>query len=492
MDYRELYIDGCWGECSGEERVEILNPATEQPLGSVILGDHNDCNRAVEAARAAFDKSSWRHLDRRERATLIEKFLNAIEEDKLDLLQSMVAESGHSVQVTLQAHIELVLAIARQQVAFARQNLDRMTPVSTLPNPMNGGATQLASASAVIRKPLGVVAAITPFNANFMLAVLKAVPALLMGNTVVLKGSEQTPLQVMRIADYAHRAQLPAGVLNVILGDVSVGERLTTHPKVDVVSFTGSDKVGSLIMGGAAPSLKRLLLELGGKSASVVMADADLKTAALYGAANATMMSGQGCALCTRHIVHNSVIEDYIEQVKRILWTMSIGDPANRYNVMGPLISAEQLERTERFVAMAKAEGGEVVCGGRRPPHLEQGYFYEPTLITGLSPDSEVCQQEIFGPVIVVLGFDTEEEAIAIANNSRYGLSGALFSADKGNAYSLASQIDTGWVYVNAALVAPDLHAPFGGIKRSGFGKEWGLEGLHEFSYQQVLSFPVC
>ena len=491
MVYDKLYIDGQWVAPASGENKPVINPATEEIICNVAMADVADCDAAIAAAREAFDTTGWRYLERTERADLVEKFLDLIEADRMDLVDCIVAESGHSFGVTLQVHVDMTLAITRQQLAFARQNLDEMSPVSIIPNPMNGGATQVASASNVIRKPFGVVAAISPFNANFMLSLAKTVPALLMGNTVVLKGSEVAPMEMLRLGQYADRAGLPAGVLNIILGDASVGERLSTHNDVDVVSFTGSDAVGSIIMGNAAPSLKRLTLELGGKSASVVMADADLGTATLFGAANITTMAGQGCGLCTRHLVHNSILEAYVERLKRTLWSMSIGNPANRFNAMGPLISQQQLERTERFVEMALEEGGKIVCGGRRPPHLEKGYFYEPTLITGLSPDSEVCQQEIFGPVIAVLGFDTDEEAISIANNSRYGLSGAVFSADKGKALQLASRIDTGWVTINAAVIAPDVHAPFGGIKRSGFGKEWGLEGLKEFSYQQTLNFPV-
>ena len=491
MDSSKLYINGQWLVPDSGEHRSVVNPATEEIIGSVAMAGLADCDNAIAAARSAFDQSGWRYLERHERADLLSQFLDCVEADKMGLVDCIVAESGHSFAVTSQVHIDIALAIARQQVAFARQNLDEMTPVSIIPNPFNGGATQVASASRVIRKPHGVVAAITPFNANFMLALIKIVPALLMGNTVVLKGSELTPLEVLQLGMYADQAGMPAGVLNIILGDASVGDRLVTHEDVDVVSFTGSDEVGSLIMGNAAPGLKRVLLELGGKSASVVLADADLGTAALFGAANVTTMAGQGCGLCTRHIVHTTILEEYIERLKRTLWAMSIGNPANRFNAMGPLISRQQLERTQRFVAMAREEGGKVVCGGRRPVHLDRGYFYEPTLITGLSPDSEVCQQEIFGPVIVVLGFDSDEEALAIANNSRYGLSGALFSADKGKALQMAERIDTGWVTINAAVIAPDTHAPFGGIKRSGFGKEWGLEGLKEFSYQQTLNFPV-
>ncbi len=492
MNFDRFFIDGRWRPAAGAARRPVVNPATEAVIGEVPLADAADCERAVQAARRAFDSGAWRDLERRERCDRVDAFLDAVEADKAETLNCIVAESGHAFSVTLQLHFDMAVSIARHQVALARQNLNESTPVAVAPNPLNGGATQVASTSSVIRKPLGVVAAITPFNANFMLSLLKVVPALLMGNTVVLKASEVTPLEVMRLGDHAERAALPPGVFNIVLGDPVIGERLTTHADVDLVSFTGSDAVGARIMGNAAPSLKRVLLELGGKSASVVLQDADLSTAALFGAANATTMSGQGCGLCTRHIVHNTILREYVEHVQRIFWTMPVGDPTNRFNAMGPLISGAALERTERFVAMAREAGGRVECGGRRPAYLDRGYFYEPTLITGLAPDSAVCQEEIFGPVIAILEFDSDEEAITIANHSRYGLSGAVFSADRGKAYRLASRIDTGWVSVNAAVIAPDVHAPFGGIKRSGFGREWGLEGLKEFSYQQTLNFPVC
>ena len=492
MELDKLYINGAWKAPQSGERRAVSNPATEEVIGRVAMADLSEVDEAISAARDAFDKTHWSYLDRADRADIVEKFLDALEADKFNMVGCLVEEAGHSIRVASQFQFDIALSIARQQVAYARQNMDMMSPVATMPNPINGGATLLASSSCVIRKPHGVVAAITPFNANFFLGVIKIVPAMLMGNTVVLKGSETTPFEVLKLGEYADSSGLPPGVLNIIVGDASVGERLTTHEHVDVVSFTGSDAVGSKIMGNAAPGLKRVMLELGGKSPTVVLADADLATAALYGAMNTTTMAGQGCALCTRHIVHNSILEEYVECIKRLFWAMPVGDPANSYNNMGPLISRKQLERTETFVSMAISEGGKVECGGKRPLHLDRGHFYEPTLISGLSPDSAVCQEEIFGPVAVVLGFDTEEEAIAIANNSKYGLAGALFSANRGKAYALASRVNTGYVYVNAAIIAPDVHAPFGGVKRSGFGKEWGLEGLKEFSYQQTLSFPVC
>jgi aldehyde dehydrogenase (NAD+) len=490
--YDSVFIAGEWVKPVHGERNDVVNPATEDVIASVTMAGLNECEQAIRAARQSFNSGVWSNKSAKERADVLDKFVDLIQERSLEISQLIVAEAGHSFGITMQVHIATTLGIVRHQIELMRSDLSITTPISVSPNSMDGGATSVSSACTMLRKPLGVIAAITPFNAAFMLSVIKIVPALAMGNSVVLKGSELTPLEVLVLGDIANLAGIPAGVFSILIGGVDMAEMLTTHHDIDAVSFTGSDRVGAAIMSQSAQSLKRLLLELGGKSASLVLPDADLKTAALFGAASSTVMAGQGCGLTTRQIVHNSVIDAYVERMRRALWAMPIGNPENRFNQMGPLISAQACERSERYVDIALSEGGKVVCGGRRPIHLDKGYFFEPTIITGLSPDSKICQEEIFGPIIAVMGFDTEEEGIAIANNSNYGLSGAVFSRDSGRAFRVASKMETGYCFINAAGVSPSVRGPFGGIKRSGYGKEWGLEGLLEFSYQQTLAFPVC
>ena len=490
-EYEHVFINNEWVANSSGQSIDVVNPATEEVIGRAPLAGIAECELAIAAARAAYNEGSWRRMGFADRAVVLNRYLDVILARAMDITSIIVEESGHSFGITFSICVKAAIDICRRQLEISREGFDQYTPVVTAPNPLDGYKTTNAQASVVVRKPLGVVAAIVPFNACFMLSLVKSIPALAMGNTVVLKVSEQTPLEGLLLGDLALEADLPAGLLNIITGKPEVGNCLTAHTDVDVVSFTGSDAVGSAIMAQGAPSLKRLLLELGGKSASVVLKDANLKDAAMFGAGNSVAMAGQGCALSTRHIVHNSVIDEYVAKLSRMLWAMPIGNPMVPYTQMGPLISAKQRDRVEQFVALAREEGGEVVTGGRRPSHLEKGFFYEPTIITGLSNSSRVCQEEIFGPVIAVIGFDSEEEAISIANDSQYGLSGAIFSQDRGKAFHLGQQIETGYININPTAVSPDLNAPFGGIKRSGFGREWGEEGLKEFSYQQTLTYPI-
>jgi len=489
-NFETLFVGGDWISCPKGKIIDIVNPATEVGIGSAAVGTVEECEQAIAAARKAFDIGPWRHSSIKQRVTKLSSFLDVLENNSVDIVKLIVSETGHSYMVSHEVHFKSAIRIVRYQLELCSRDLTANGNVFITPNPMEGSG-DLANSSRVIRKPLGVVAAIVPFNASFMLSLLKIIPALAMGNTVILKASELTPLQSLILGDVALNEGFPPGAINIITGDKSVGELLSRDSRVDCISFTGSDSVGAFVMEQSAPTLKRLVLELGGKSASLVMHDADIASAAIFGAGMAVTMSGQGCALCTRHIVHNSIITEYLDFLRRALWGMPLGNTANPYNLMGPLINAKQLERVERYVDLAKSEGGSVICGGRRPVYLDQGYFYEPTVIVGLKSDSKVCQEEIFGPVVVVLGFDNEEEGLRIANDSAYGLGGAVFTSDRGNAFKLASKIETGQVSINPSGIAIDITAPFGGIKRSGFGREWGLEGLNEFSYQQTTIFPV-
>jgi acyl-CoA reductase-like NAD-dependent aldehyde dehydrogenase len=363
-------------------------------------------------------------------------------------------------------------------------------PVKALPPEVNpgGDGRKTLGAAVVARAPLGVVSAITPFNLPF-LNIVKIIPALAVGNTVVLKPSPYTPFEALILGSIADEVSLPAGVLNIITGGLEVGALLTTDPRVDLITFTGSDKVGSALQAQAAPTLKRLLLELGGKSALIVRPDADLDAAATAGANSFVAGAGQGCLLTTRHLVHNSIRAGYVQRVATIAAAAKIGDPADPSVVMGPLIRGVQRERTERYVEIALSAGARLVTGGKRPKHLGKGFFYEPTLFDEVDNSWQIAQEEVFGPVAVVIGYDTDEEAIRIANDSQYGLHGGIYSADVGRAYEMALQVQTGYVAINGGSGGLNLAAPFGGIKRSGYGREYGPEGLEEFTYQKSISF---
>jgi acyl-CoA reductase-like NAD-dependent aldehyde dehydrogenase len=311
------------------------------------------------------------------------------------------------------------------------------------------------------------------------------------GCTVVLKPSPYTPIEALVLGEAADEAGLPPGVLNIVTGGADVGTVLTTHPDVDLVTFTGSDTVAESILAQAAPTLKRVVLELGGKSAMIVREDADLDRAAAEGLRGFTAHAGQGCQLPTRHLVHNTVRREYVERVAALAAALRIGDPADPEVQMGPLIREAARERTARYVDVALESGARLVTGGRRPD-AGPGFFFEPTLFDGVDNASRIAQEEVFGPIGVVIGFDTDDEAVAIANDSRYGLSGGVHSRDTGRAYELALRLRTGGVGLNGGAGTILSAAPFGGIRRSGHGREFGIAGLDEFTYTKTISFRAA
>jgi aldehyde dehydrogenase (NAD+) len=322
--------------------------------------------------------------------------------------------------------------------------------------------------------------------------VFKCGPALAAGCTMVLKPSPFTPLSALFVAEAAEEADLPPGVLNVVVGDVPVGERMTRSAKVDVVSFTGSDVVGRKVYAQAAETLKRVVLELGGKSANIICDDADLERAVMAVVGNMTMHAGQGCSLLTRTLVHRSRFDELIDLLRAALAGFVIGNPADRTTTLGPLMNAAQLNRVERYVELGKAEGGEVVIGGKRPEHLERGFFYEPTVFVKVDNSMRIAREEIFGPVEVVIPFDTDDEAIAIANDSDYGLGGGVWAKDPGRAYKIAKAMRTGYIDINGGGAPLSPHGPFGGYKSSGVGREWGDFGVAEFMEVKSIAWSAA
>ncbi|MGH7858490.1 MAG: aldehyde dehydrogenase family protein, partial [Candidatus Binatia bacterium] len=344
----------------------------------------------------------------------------------------------------------------------------------------------------VRREPAGVVSAITPFNYPFYTNLSKIAPALAAGCTVVLKPSPYTPLSALLVAEIAAEAELPPGVLNVVTGDVEVSRLLTSHPAVDVVSFTGSDAVGEEIMRQAAGGLKRVVLEMGGKSANVVFADANFDRVVPNAVLGFTRHGGQGCACLTRILVEKSRHDEMVERLKEALAGLRVGDPADPATDMGPLIREAQRTRVERYVTLGREEGARIAYGGGRPAELRRGFFVEPTLFVDVRSSMKIAQDEIFGPVGVVLPFRDEDEAVSIANDSRYGLSGAVWSADPRRAYGVACRIRTGMVIVNGGGGGTNPHGPFGGYKRSGIGREFGEAGLQEYLETKTIGWGVA
>jgi aldehyde dehydrogenase (NAD+) len=342
------------------------------------------------------------------------------------------------------------------------------------------------------KEAAGVVSAIVAYNYPVQLALAKLAPALAAGCTVVLKGAPDTPWSALALGRIiADHTDIPAGVVNVLASaDVAVGEELTVHPDVDLVTFTGSTPVGRAIMAAASATVKRVFLELGGKSAFVLLDDGDPALAAMVCAFAATSHSGQGCAITSRLVVPRAMYDDVVDQAAAMLSSITYGDPTDPANMMGPLISGRQREKVAGYVDRAIADGAKAVIGGKAPEHLPKGYFYEPTLLANVDENSAVAQDELFGPVLVVLPHDGDEDAIRVANNSIFGLSGSVLSADRERALAVGRRIRAGTMSVNGGVYyGPD--SPFGGYKQSGIGREMGVAGLDEFLERKTFAEPA-
>ena len=489
--YESLYIGGSWVKPKGSETYTVINPATEEAIGEVPLGSAADADAAIAAARDAFDHGPWPKMEWRERAVILQQFHNALLARKDEIVQLCVAEAGSIIPVATIMQFDMALDGLQYYIdQIQRREFVIPSSVSAHTNWATGGET--LGSTVKVYEPLGVSVGITAYNYPFFLNLAKLGPALASGCTFILKPAPQTPLEAMILGDIASEAGIPPGVFSIVTGGVEVGEKLTTDPRVDQISFTGSDKVGAMIQAQAAPSLKRVALELGGKSAMIVCEDADLEQAAFAGVVNFTNQCGQGCVLQTRQLVHNSIKDQYIEMLKAMASQVTLGDPADPNTGMGPLISAAQRERVLAYIEQGKADGNALVYGGNIPQGLDRGFFIEPAIFDCPSNSTAIAQEEIFGPVVCVIGFDTEEEAIAIANDSQYGLSGGVFSQDPGRAYRIAMQMRTGGVLINGGGGRLNPSVPFGGYKRSGIGREYGEEGLNEYLEIKVIDFRAA
>jgi acyl-CoA reductase-like NAD-dependent aldehyde dehydrogenase len=481
------YIGGEWQPT--DQREAVINPADESLLIEAPVGSAAQVDGAITAARQAFDHGDWPHLPARQRQAVLTRFLDRVEERKAELVDMIVAEAGATRMLAEFLQYGIPMKHARRTVELASRSPLTPLPVELTPNAQ--GTTTLGT-GVVSREPVGVVAAISPYNFPFFLNIGKIVPALAVGCTVVLKPSPYTPMQALILGEIADEAGLPKGIFSVVTGDVEAGRLLTSDKRVDLVHFTGSDKVGAMIQAQAAPNLTRVVMELGGKSALIVRADADIQKAAAAGIGGFTVHCGQGCALTTRHLVHNSIRPQFVAALKAMLAHVRIGNPADPSVTYGPLIREVARKRTEDYVRIAQDEGATLVHGGRRPEGFGKGFFFEPTLFDNVRNDSRLAQEEVFGPIGAVIGFDDDDEAIAMANASDFGLSGAIYSADAGQAYRMALRLRTGGVAINGGAGTMMSDAPFGGIKRSGYGREYGEEGLNEFTYQKVIGFQAA
>ena len=490
-DYDSLYIGGGWVKPKGKEVYTVINPATEEAIGKVPVGTAADADAAIAAAREAFDHGPWPKMEWRARAAILQLFHDALVARKDEIVQLCVAEAGSIIPVATIMQFDMSLDGLQYFInQIQRREFVIPSSISAHTNWATGGET--LGGTVKVYEPLGVSVGITAYNYPFFLNLAKLGPALASGCTFILKPAPQTPLEAMILGDIASEVGIPPGVFSIVTGGADVGEKLTTDPRVDQISFTGSDKVGAMIQAQAAHSLKRVALELGGKSAMIVCEDADLEQAAFAGLVHFTNRCGQGCVLQTRQLVHNSIKDQYIEMLKAMVSHVKLGDPADPDTGMGPLISAAQRERVLAYIEQGKADGNTLVYGGNIPAGMDRGFFIEPTIFDCPSNSTVIAQEEIFGPVVCVIGFDTEEEAIAIANDSQYGLSGGVFSQDPGRAYRIAMQMRTGGVLINGGGGRLNPSVPFGGYKRSGIGREYGEEGLNEYLEIKVIDFRAA
>jgi aldehyde dehydrogenase (NAD+) len=469
---RSNYIGGNWTSSASDLAIDVLNPATEQVIDQVPAGHEADVDEAVRAAAAALP--SWSATSPAERAGRLEAVRVLLEQRADTVAATITADVGSPVSFARKVQVGTPLAVLASYVDLLAS--------------YNFGGDRVGN-SLIVREPVGVVGAITPWNYPLHQIVAKVAAALGAGCTVVLKPSEVAPLAAYELADIFHESGLPAGVFNLVSGTGPVtGAAIASHPGIDAVSFTGSAAAGQRVAEAAAATVKRVTLELGGKSANVILPDADLATAVKVGVAKAFINSGQTCNALTRMLVHRDAYDEAVGHAAKNAERYLTGDPLANGTRLGPLVSAAQRDRVRRFIEQGLAEGARMVVGGpQAPAGLDRGYFVQPTVFADVRPDMTIAQEEIFGPVLSVLGYATEDEAVQIANGTRYGLAASVWSADQDHAVSVARKLRAGQVEVNGG--AFNVAAPFGGFGQSGYGRELGVPGLEEFLEIKAMQF---
>ena len=504
-DYEHLYIDGQWAPAEGGATIESIDPATEEVIGHVPDASPKDAVRAIEAARRAFDEGPWPWMKPRERGAAIKRLAEALDARMPAMREMIVAETGSTGMMTDMVQGAGAVGLVHwnaEHVDTAVQWVESSPPV---------GGPLGVSGSAIIREPVGVVAAITPFNVPFYLNLVKAIPALAVGCTVVLKPHPWTSLNAFEIAKAAEEVGIPPGVFNLITGAGDVGDELSGSPLVDMVTFTGSTATGRRIMANASGTVKRLQLELGGKSATIVLDDVSEEHVATIGFGAVLSHCGQGCVIQTRLLLPHHLLDAYKDGVMRALATVKIGDPRDPETTLGPLIRERQRERVEGYVQSGLEEGAELFVGGKRPDQPSKGFFFEPTVFINADNRMRIAQEEIFGPVMTVIPYSgSEDEAVRLANDSIYGLGGGVVAANSGRAFNVARRVRAGWMHAQGVSgtasvstgpgagqgpgwgTSPGTIATagaFGGYKQSGLGREWGRHGLEEYTEIKYLNW---
>ncbi|OMB80512.1 aldehyde dehydrogenase [Mycolicibacterium conceptionense] len=475
-----LGVEADWSS-SGDpaETIEVISPHTEQPIARVVASRPADVDAAVAAARVAIDQGPWPRLDPAERIAAIRRLAELYAQRRSEMAQLISAEIGAPITFAQRAQVGLPTMMMS---AFC--DLAENYPWHEARAGFFGSDVRIS------KSPVGVVAAVVPWNMPQFLIVTKLVPALLAGCAVVLKPAPESPLDALLLAQILKEAGLPDGVVSVVPGDAAVGAHLVGHPGVDKVSFTGSSAAGRAVAAAAAANLTKVSLELGGKSAAVILDDADPETVAAGVRSASLSNSGQICNALTRILVPASREHEFVDALAARMTALNVGDPADPATELGPLVSRRQQQRVRDYIDLGQKEGARLVCGGTDlPDGVEAGWYVRPTLFAGADNAMRIAREEIFGPVLTVIGYRDEDEAIAIANDSDYGLAGSVWTADTDRGISVAERVQTGTFGVNQGYTM-DPFAPFGGIKDSGYGRELGREGLE--GYLETKSIAVA
>ncbi|MGW4340844.1 aldehyde dehydrogenase family protein [Rhodococcus koreensis] len=467
-----MLIGGEWVDSATAETIAVEDPATGAVVASVPAGDARDVDRAVDAARTAF-RGRWSRLTPQERGLLLWRLADLIEERAQELAELESLDAGMPIGEARYVDVAFSIDILRYYAGWPTKITGDTIPVSF---PTNFGGPYHAY---TLREPLGVVGCIVPWNLPLMMAVKKIAPALAAGNTVVVKPAEQTPLSIALLGELVLEAGFPDGVFNYVTGyGETVGAALVEHPDVNKISFTGSGSTGKTIIKASTGNLKRVSLELGGKSPNIIFADADLGKAIPSAALAIFACQGESCVAGSRLYAHRSVFQDVVDGLVEAAESIQLGRGLEATSQMGALISAEHRDRVIGFIDLARSEGAEILTGGT--VWGENGYFVEPTVLTNVRPDSRVLREEIFGPVLTIVPFDTEDEVLELANDTHYGLGAAVWTRDLGRAHRMARAIESGQVWINCYQTV-DAALPFGGYKQSGWGRETCKESLDEY-----------